>query len=79
MWSGERKRMLNILFLVLMFLIFGKLFGFAIKAAWGISKVICTIVLLPLVLIGLVVMGLIWMALPILLVVGIVSVVITNK
>lgn len=62
-----------------MFLIFGKLVGVAIKAAWGISKVICTIVLLPLVLIGLVVMGLIWVALPTLLVVGIVSVVITNK
>lgn len=71
--------MLNLLFLVLMFLIFGKLVGFAIKAAWGISKVICTIVLLPLVLIGLVIIGLMKIALPILLVVGIVSLFITNE
>ena len=65
--------MLTLLFIILMFLIFGKLIGFAVKAAWGISKIICTIVLLPLFLIGLVFSGLVGIALPILLVVGIVS------
>ena len=65
--------MLTLLFIILMFLIFGKLIGFAVKAAWGISKVVCTIVLLPLFLIGLVFAGLVGIALPILLVVGIVS------
>ncbi|MDO5392188.1 MAG: hypothetical protein Q4F24_14000 [Eubacteriales bacterium] len=68
--------MLTLLFIILMFLIFGKLIGFAVKAAWGISKIICTIVLLPLFLIGLVFAGLIGIALPILLVVGIVSLII---
>ena len=65
--------MFTLLFIILMFLIFGKLIGFAVKAAWGISKIICTIVLLPLFLIGLVFAGLVGIALPILLVVGIVS------
>ena len=64
--------MLTLLFIILMFLIFGKLIGFAVKAAWGISKIICTIVLLPLFLIGLVFAGLVGIALTILLVVGIV-------
>ena len=65
--------MLELVFIILMFLIFGKLIVFAIKAAWGITKIVCTIVLLPLFLVGMVFAGLIGIALPILLVVGIVS------
>ena len=65
--------MLELEFIILMFLIFGKLIVFAVKAAWGISKIVCTIVLLPLFLVGMVFAGLIGIALPILLVVGVVS------
>lgn len=65
--------MLSLLFAICMIWVFGKLFIFGIKAAWGISKFIVTVVLLPLVLIGLVVGGFIYLAFPILLVVGIVS------
>ena len=64
--------MLTLLFIILMLIIFGKLIGVAVKAAWGISKIVCTVVLLPLFLIGLVFAGLIGIAFPILLVVGIV-------
>ena len=60
------------LFMILMFLIFGKLLIFALRAAWGISKIVCTVVLLPLFLIGLVFAGLLGLAFPILLVVGVV-------
>lgn len=65
--------MLTLIFMILMVVIFGKIIGFAIKAAWGISKIVCTVVLLPLFLVGLVLVGLIKIALPVLLVVGIVS------
>ncbi len=65
--------MLNLLFAILMIMVFGKLIGFAIRAAWGISKVIVTLVFLPLILIGLVLGGLIYLALPILFVVGLVT------
>ena len=65
--------MLNLLFAILMIMVFGKLIGFAIRAAWGISKVIVTLVFLPLILIGLVLGGLIYLAFPILLVVGLVA------
>ncbi|MDY5986753.1 MAG: hypothetical protein SPJ81_07330 [Lachnoclostridium sp.] len=71
--------MLTLIFTILMLLIFGKLIGFAVKAAWGISKIICTVVLLPLFLIGLVFAGLIGIAFPILLVVGIVSLLIPKS
>ena len=53
--------------------IFGKILFFGIKAAWGISKLLITVVLLPLVLIVLVACGLLYIAFPILIVVGIVS------
>ena len=65
--------MLNLLFAILMIMVFVKLIGFAIRATWGISKVIVTLVFLPLILIGLVLGGLIYLALPILIVVGLVA------
>lgn len=65
--------MLTLIFMILMVAIFGKMIGFAIKAAWGISKIICSIVLLPLFLVGLVLAGLIKIALPLLLIVGFIS------
>ena len=65
--------MLTLIFLIFMFLIFGKILGFAIRAAWGISKIICTVVLLPLYLVGLVFMGLVGIAFPLLLVIGVVA------
>ena len=55
--------------------IFGKLFIFGVKAAWGISKLLLTGVFLPLILIGMVIGGLMSIAFPILIVVGIVALV----
>lgn len=63
--------MLSLLFTICMIWVFGKLLFFGIKAAWGISKFLVTIVLLPLILIGLVVGGLIYIAFPILIIAGI--------
>ena len=65
--------MLELLFAVLMITIFGKLFIFGVKAAWGITKILVTVVFFPLILVGLVVGGLVSLALPILLVVGVIS------
>lgn len=63
--------MLTLLFLVCMIWVFGKLFFFGIKAAWGVSKFLLTIVLFPVILIGMVVGGLIYIAFPILIIVWI--------
>ena len=65
--------MLALIFMVLLFMIFGKILIFAVKATWGITKIICTVVLFPLILIGMVVGGFIKIALPVLLIVGVVS------
>ncbi len=64
-----------ILFIIMMFAVFGKLIGFALKAAWGLGKVMFTLIFLPLILIGLVAAGLVYLALPILAVAGVVMLV----
>lgn len=65
--------MMSLIFLILMCVIFGKILSFAVKAAWSISKMVCSVVLLPLFLLGLLFVGLIKIAFPILLIVGAVS------
>ncbi|MCR5469129.1 MAG: hypothetical protein K6F37_09225 [Lachnospiraceae bacterium] len=64
---------LTLLFLICMFGIFGKLLVIAFQMAWGITKVVFTLIFLPLILIGLVVGGLIYVALPLLLIIGLIS------
>lgn len=67
--------MLTLLFTILMFVVFGKLIIFAFKATWGITKILFTLCFLPIILIVLVVCGLIYLALPLLVIVGIVALV----
>jgi len=54
-------------------MIFAKLIKFAFKATWGIFKILIFLVFLPVTLIGLVFAGLMYVALPVLMVVGVVS------
>ncbi|MCI9271712.1 MAG: hypothetical protein HFH11_11325 [Dorea sp.] len=65
--------MFTLLFVLFTFLIFGKLFLFAVKASWGLLKILFTILLVPFVLITLVFAGLFYVALPVLVVAGVVS------
>ena len=67
--------MLTFIFICLIFGIFGKLIGLAFKMTWGIAKVLFTLVFLPVILIALVIGGLISIALPLLVIVGIVTLV----
>ncbi len=65
--------MISLIFIILMLAVFGKLFGLAIKMTWGIVKVVFSLVFLPIFLIALVVAGLISVAVPILVVIGIIA------
>ena len=65
--------MLSILFLVLFFMVFGKIAAFAIKATWSIFKVALYLVFLPIVLVVMVFGGLVYIALPILAIIGLIS------
>ena len=65
--------MMTIVFTILMFLIFGKIIWFAFRAACGLTKIFFSVILLPVVLIGLVIGGFIYLALPILVIVGVIT------
>lgn len=49
--------MLTLLFVILMIVVVGKIAMFAIKAAWGLTKVILMVVLFPVFLIAMAVSG----------------------
>ena len=65
--------MLTALFSLMMIAVFGRLFFFGIKLAWGIGRIVLSVVMIPLVLIGLFVSGLIYIAFPALIILGIIS------
>ena len=65
--------MLTILFFVLMAVIFGRLAYFAIRLAWGFTRVLFTLIFLPLMFVGAILGGLIRLAFPLLIIVGIIS------
>lgn len=67
--------MITLLFMILFIGIFGKMAALAFKAAWGLTKVIFTLILLPLIIIGFAVSGLIYVAFIGLIIAGVVMLV----
>ena len=65
--------MLTLIFIICMFAVFGKVALLAIRGAWGLTKVLFSLIFLPFILIGLVLKGLIFIALPVLTIFGIVA------
>lgn len=65
--------MLTVIFLVLMLGVVWKLIVWSVRAAWGITKILFTVVFFPVVLIVMACAGLVYLAIPILIVVGIVA------
>ena len=65
--------MLTLLFAICMIAVFGKLAVLALKGAWGLTKIVFSLIFLPLILIGMVIKGLIVLALPILIIFGVFS------
>ena len=65
--------MLELLFIIVMILIFGKLFVFGLKATWSIAKLLAVVILLPVCLISMVICGLLYLAFPVLIVIGVIS------
>ena len=68
--------MLTLLFCVAVIWVTIKLCVLGVKAAWGLTKVLCTILFFPAILIGLFLIGFVYIAIPLLLVVGICSLII---
>ena len=67
--------MITLVFIILMIMVFGKLLIWSIKAAWGITKILFTVVFLPIILIALALSGAIYIAIVLLIIGGIVTLV----
>ena len=67
--------MVTALFLILMLIVFCKLLVFAVKAAWGLTKILF-IVLFPIKMVVLLFAGLIYLALPLLVIAGLFSLIV---
>ena len=65
--------MWTILFSILLLMVFGKILLFAVKAAWGVSKIVVSLVVAPIFLVVLVFVGLLQIAFPILLIIGLIT------
>ena len=65
--------MLTFITLIIFFAVFGRLLIFGLKLGWGIMKFVGFIVFLPLIILGLIVGGLAFVALPVLVIVGLIS------
>ena len=78
-WTEKKvKNMLTLIFLILLLWIFIKLLIFGVKAAWGISRIILTI-LWPVLLIGLIIAGLFYIAVPALVIFAVIAFVVTRN
>ena len=65
--------MLSIIFLVALAWVTWKFFVLGLKLTWGIAKIACTVLLFPLFMVCLVGVGLIYLAIPILIIAGVVA------
>ncbi len=63
--------MLTLLMMIMFFVVFGKLLGFAFKVGWGMFKIAAYLVFLPAIVLMLIFGGLLYVALPILIIAGI--------
>ncbi|MCR4691135.1 MAG: hypothetical protein K5739_07315 [Lachnospiraceae bacterium] len=60
--------MLTLLFVIFVLAFAVRIVVWALKAAWGISKLVFTLVLFPVILIGAIVAGLVQVALPLIII-----------
>lgn len=67
--------MLGIIFFIALIWVVWKLFVLGIKMAWGIAKIMCTVLLFPLFVIGMMLVGMVYIAIPVLIIAGLIAVV----
>ncbi len=58
--------------MIFLFAVFGELFILALKAAWGIGKILMFFVFLPFIIVGGIIAGLLRLVFPVLVIFGIV-------
>ena len=66
--------MLTLLFIIFLVGFIGKTTGLALKATWGITKFIIGVIFFPFILVIMVAAGFVYVALPILILAGLISI-----
>ena len=72
------EKMQALIFVILMIALFAELIGLAVRLTWGLLKIVGVVIFWPLVLAGLAAAGLIYVALPLLVVTGVVGLIAKN-
>ena len=65
--------MLTLLMIIMFFAVFGNLIGFAFEVGWGMLKIAAYLIFLPAIVLMMIFGGLFYVALPILIIAGIVG------
>ena len=65
--------MMTLIMMIMFFVVFGKLFGFALKVGWSVFKIAAYLIFLPAIVLMMIFGGLFYIALPILIIAGIVG------
>lgn len=65
--------MITAIFFILMAIVFTRFAFLSVKLTWGFTKVLLTLVFLPFMLFGSLLLGLIEISLPVLIIIGIIS------
>lgn len=68
--------MFTAIFVILMLFVFGEFLWLAAKLAWGIGKILFSLVFFPLLMICLAASGLIIVAVPVLVIIGVVAMIV---
>ena len=73
--TREVMIMITLVFSILLISVIAELLVLSVKLVWNVGKVLCCIIFFPVILIGLALSGFMILAIPVLLAVGIVSLV----
>ena len=65
--------MMTLIMMIMFFVVFGKLLGFALKVGWSVFKIAAYLIFLPAIVLMMIFGGLLYLAVPILIVAGITS------
>lgn len=67
--------MLALLFVIWLFCVTGKIALISIRAGWGVFRILISVVFFPLTVLGLLISGIIHLSVPILVIIGFITVV----
>lgn len=66
--------MLTLMIMIMFFIVFGKMLVFALKVGWSIFKIAAYLIILPAIVLAMIFGGFLYIALPVLIIAGIIGI-----